>query len=673
MSIMINSKLKLDMLFKKSNLTFLVGAGCSIDAPSHMMAGKAMMNTIIKYTCADSEIDRMLELIELRFEQLLEIIRNNLDGELKIIDYYSQCDKPNIIHFFLAEMIKKGHFVLTTNFDFLLEHALLQSNVPKDEIKCVITKTDYENSGNPANLFKNGIKPIYKIHGSTENIITGENTKPSLITTMQSFGSNKEGLGIFQVEPYKKPLFDNVSNQRTLIILGYSGGDAFDIIPTIKGLKNLKYLIWINHINDDKEKIKVLRIEPPKYLSLDQYYEYLENNRSSSIEYMQKLNLLPGTELADMMLKNVKAKEQRERITNIFIDIAKMNNVDDYNIYRIDTNTSRLIKKLFKKMGLKKPELSPDNFSLNLTDWLKKKIKAPDDFKKYKISYDIYLILSKIQDAVRCGNKMLSIAEETRDQSLKMMALRYMGDINYLRNDLDNALKSYIEALKLATGLNAHAERARMLYGIALALKKQNRFLEALECIEKCYLYYEKSDDHCGRARCCITYGDLLCCGNMYKQAGEIYERALTYYNESGDLLEKATCYFGIGQVYYEFGKKAKALDTWEAALEIVNILNDITTIKILDLLIRHYFYDETNKEIKDRMWAILLTIISLVQRNRNYIKNTSGDIEYWAPVLNKDLNEVKRSFNKHISTMKDELKHLRSIGRDKNKKIPFG
>ncbi len=201
-----------------AKLTFLVGTRCSVDARSYLPAGMSIMDAIINYTCAESEIQKILELKELRFEQLEEIIRDRIDSELKVIDYYGQCDKPNLQHFFLADMIKKGHFVMTTNFDFLIEHALLQSNVPKKEIIPVITEQDFTEYDNPQELFRKGKKTVYKIHGSTKNIITAESTKDSLVATIQAFGSNKEGLNAFQVQPFQRKMFDNISNSRSLVV-----------------------------------------------------------------------------------------------------------------------------------------------------------------------------------------------------------------------------------------------------------------------------------------------------------------------------------------------------------------------------------------------------------------------------------------------------------------------
>jgi len=86
-----------DLITPDSKLTFLAGAGCSIDPPSCLPAGRAMMDAIIDYTCAESEIEGIKKLKNLRFEALVEIVREGLDKELKIIDFYGLCDKSIIL------------------------------------------------------------------------------------------------------------------------------------------------------------------------------------------------------------------------------------------------------------------------------------------------------------------------------------------------------------------------------------------------------------------------------------------------------------------------------------------------------------------------------------------------------------------------------------------------
>lgn len=52
---------------------------------------------------------------------MVKIVLDYLDKKLKIIDYYGQCESPNFQHFYLVDMLKKGHFVMPMNFDFIMK------------------------------------------------------------------------------------------------------------------------------------------------------------------------------------------------------------------------------------------------------------------------------------------------------------------------------------------------------------------------------------------------------------------------------------------------------------------------------------------------------------------------------------------------------------------------
>ncbi|KKK53987.1 hypothetical protein LCGC14_3089260 [marine sediment metagenome] len=62
-----------DLITPKAKLTFLVGAGCSIDPPSCLPDGKTMGEAIIRYSCAESEINKILGKEELRDGSKLEV------------------------------------------------------------------------------------------------------------------------------------------------------------------------------------------------------------------------------------------------------------------------------------------------------------------------------------------------------------------------------------------------------------------------------------------------------------------------------------------------------------------------------------------------------------------------------------------------------------------------
>ncbi len=517
-----------DLFTDDAKLTFLVGAGTSVDSPSCLPAGRPMMDAIIRYTCAESEVKRVLELEELRFEQLVEIVRDLLDKELKIIDYYGQCDKPNLQHYFLAEMIKKGHFVMTTNFDFLIEHALLYLEVPKEEIKVIITRKNFQKYNNPSELHEQGIKTIYKIHGSTKNIIKGKDTRDSLIATIQAFGSNKEGLNVFQIEPFKRPLFDNISKNRSLLIMGYSGSDDFDVVPTLKVLRGLQNIIWINYINDDggNEKIYEIDIDSTNNLS---------------------------------------------KVDQILIEIHRMNSAA--HIYRADANTTRMIKEIFEI----KPKISPENFSASPMEWLKENVKPPDEFLEYYIPYKIYFDFDMYNDAMRCLKAIVHKAEESDSKSWKAIAITSIGLIHKWQGNYSEALKLYEEALKLDDQLGNLSNKVTDLNNIGEIHRAKGNYPEALKMYQESLKIAEKLNDLERKAVALNNIAAIrFSLGNLL-EALKLFEETLKIYEQLGDLMNKSIALNNIGMVYHSQWNFPEALKRYELALMIAEQLGDLS------------------------------------------------------------------------------------------------
>ncbi|MFX1365919.1 MAG: tetratricopeptide repeat protein [Promethearchaeota archaeon] len=520
-----------DIFTDNEKLTFLVGAGCSVDPPSNLPAGRKMIEAIINYTCADSEKQKILELDKLRFEQLVEIVRDVLDPELKIIDYYGQCDTPNLQHFFLANMIKKGHFVITTNFDFLIEYALLQSNVPKDDIIPVITKKDFEEFDNPIKLYEKGKKTLYKIHGSTENIIRDEETRDSLIATIQAFGSGKEGESVFQVEPFKRSLFDNISNNCTLVVMGYSGSDDFDVVPTLMVLKNLKNIVWINYVFDDGGLEKIYEID------------------GSTVQEIKKL----------------------DKVTQILVDIYRINNTD--HVYRVDVNTTRMIEELFDP----KHKLGSDSFSINPITWLKNNINLPNKFEEYIIPYEMYYYFDMYQDAMKCLEKILFLSNKKKKLDWKTTALNNIGEIYRVQGNYPEALKRYEEALKIAEQSGDLSGKAKCLNNIGEIYRVQGNYPKALKRYEEALKIAEQLGDLSVKATFLNNIASIHYIQGNYPEVLKRYEEALRIAEQLGDLSGKATCLNKFGMIYKAQGNYPEALKRYEEALRIAEQLGDLS------------------------------------------------------------------------------------------------
>ena len=66
-----------DIINLDMEITFLIGAGCSMDPPSCLPDVKEMMKNIITFACDKSYMDEILKLSnEIRFEYLVGIFQN---------------------------------------------------------------------------------------------------------------------------------------------------------------------------------------------------------------------------------------------------------------------------------------------------------------------------------------------------------------------------------------------------------------------------------------------------------------------------------------------------------------------------------------------------------------------------------------------------------------------
>lgn len=204
------------LFHSKENLIFLVGAGSSHDPPSNLPLGTQFVDGILELLCPDEELKIIRGMKYLRFEKIVEIFIDALRNGREFYNFFDLALFPNHQHYFFANMIENGFHVLTTNFDSLIEKAMLDSGIQKENINPIITRSDFDTFNNQEPLEVKKKRSLIKLHGSSKNIITNEDTRESIIATIRSLGRNKPGLDIFCVEPWKQFLLEKVSTNGIL-------------------------------------------------------------------------------------------------------------------------------------------------------------------------------------------------------------------------------------------------------------------------------------------------------------------------------------------------------------------------------------------------------------------------------------------------------------------------
>jgi tetratricopeptide (TPR) repeat protein len=516
--------LDLKAILNNVPLTFLVGAGCSVEPPSCLPAGRSMMDAIIEHISDRDDVNKLKQIEEIRFESLVEIVRDNLDPELKTIDYYLQCNKPNLQHFFLAEMIKAGNFVMTTNFDLLIEHAMLKSEIPIENIKIAISKSDFESLNDPKKLYENGFYVLYKIHGSSKNVMTNEPTKESLIATIQAFGSNKQGMSVFQVEPFKKALFENISKDRTMVIMGYSGSDDFDIVPTLKVLPGMKSVVWIDHSSSNEPR--VFEVESSK-------------------------------------------NQSKNKVDQILAEIKEAANV--CNVYKVQINTSQFIKMILSKNF---PIVST-NFELTPLQWLEESIKIEDESIRLLIPLQLYYDYNHYEDSLKCTTRLIDFAQKNDKPLLEIRARIWEGKILGSMGDYNKALEIFQESLQMAKSLDSDEWVAAALNNIANVYNEQANYVEALSYFQKALPIFQSLGEVHEESIVIRNMSSILKNLNRNSEALQYSLRALEISENLGKLSDRGDILMIIGMIEVSLGKIEDAIQHYEESLWINRQLHD--------------------------------------------------------------------------------------------------
>jgi tetratricopeptide (TPR) repeat protein len=515
-------------LLNPDRWTILAGAGCSIDAPSCQPSGNAMINAIVRFACPPSEVEKILALREIRFEALVEAFRDAIDPELRLIDYFAQCDRPNLQHFFLAEMLRRGHFVVTTNFDLLVERALLASGAPPDNVCPVITRADFENVRNPQSLFEAGKLLVIKLHGSTFNAISGENTRQSLIATIQALGSEKEGLDIFQVEPYKQALVHQAFEDRTVVVLGYSGSDDFDVVPTLMALPNLRNLVWVNHVQESA-----------------------------------------GARLVEVETVDGRSDAGADKVQQILIELKRRGSCR--HVYRADINTSSFVREFVDESRIR----DLDDFTGTPQAWLAEHIPVPMEIERHAMAYRIYREQRELVDALLQCMAALKIADESNALEAKATLLNNMGSIYQMQRDTHQAVKAFQQSIQLLEQVGQPRQAALIRGNLGSLFYEQNKYEDAWREYQRALPVFETEPASVPKGILLGNLGALLAEDGKADEALPRLMEALKVLDEVGGLRQKAMTLANIGAAHDQLGHYDDADRYWSVALEVHQQLFD--------------------------------------------------------------------------------------------------
>ena len=523
----------------KIKYSFLVGAGISMDPPSNLPSARMMVKTLLGTYAPEEEVDEILNHPHMRYEFIVDIIQKFFDKKLEFLDYLELATSPNPIHIFLAQMIMKMNFVMTTNFDYLIEYALKPYCFKNSQPKPILTREDYITAVNPLPFNAKGNWPIYKLHGAKKDIFANKEMSNTLITTLTTLGKNKEEGKTFDIEPYKKPAIRAITKDTILIIIGYSGSDDFDIGPFLKEIIDLKGIIWIEHtLFESPEIIKIQEITS------------LEENQENNPKHITLLR--------------------------------EINKKHDLPIYNIQTNTSWFIQNFLythltddkKKFYLYlEPRSKPiEKFDL----WFRNKGVSIAQQEKYKFASSLFIDLNEYKHALHCCEQGFKVSNEVNDIKNKIYFLNAYGLVYNQIGNQQEAIKYFNECLSLLEHFNDSETKVRLLLNIGTSNYGTGNYDSALTY----YLQALKNEP-----QSLFEQAELLnAIGGIYKIKGQTqnayknFKEAVSISEKIGDLGRKTTFLYNLGTVERTLGNIQNAINLFEESGKIAVELGDKLT-----------------------------------------------------------------------------------------------
>jgi tetratricopeptide (TPR) repeat protein/NAD-dependent SIR2 family protein deacetylase len=658
-----------DLFSENKTYSFLVGAGISMDPPSNLPSARIFVKSLFKYYAPEEEIEKLSSLDSLRYEFLVEKVQNLFDNDIKFLDYLDHVKEPNAIHFFLANMIMKYNYVITTNFDYLLEMAMQKKlsiypifNYFHAKFMVIVTKEDYDKD--VINQF-----PIIKIHGSKWDCIKGRSTKDSLITTISTLGKEKEKGQTFAIETYKRKLINTVMQDRNLVIMGYSGSDDFDISPMLKELNNMKRIIWIDHNPDaNSEELEIYHYNPVQNVS--------ELNSNYEINKLDK----------------------------ILVEISSLNNGD---VYKIETNTISFVKEKLAPIYNESFEflkISTTNEVLSFDDYMKENHFQASQSSKYRLAHEIYYDLGEIESAERTALRGLNLSKESEEDINQTYFTNALGLIYLSKGEYDKAFINFEHTLELTEKLNQFNEKAGVLLNLGEISRKKGDLKNAFKYISEASKIMTNDTPNV------LKFSILNNLGALYRDNGDIdnairnIELALEISENTGDLFGKALCYNNLAGIKISQGLLNPALKNSSEALKINEQLGDLnnmcSTLNTIGNIFRiagqysqalQYFeraYQTADKIQNQNIKALAANSIGVIHYEsgkndlamRYYneslmIRKKIGDLSGQATTLNNIgmVYRTNRDYDRAFELINQSIELTEKIGEKKNLAVRYG
>jgi tetratricopeptide (TPR) repeat protein len=418
------------------------------------------------------------------------------------------------MHHFLSWALDHGAHVFTTNFDGLIEDAhRCRGGTP---LQVFVDEQRGEQDDLPNTSFESYLlhglpRPaVLKLHGTLRARTHDGSEREqfgSVGATLDRIGSSS---ATPRLEAFKHEVLRATLHNRILCVLGYSGTDDFDVIPSLASLlPDSANLIWIRHEDHSPEVLDITQakardaIPPPLRSSASRLGACCVHGRTDeAIELLfgysrvvsavrppanfeERLAAIPTYRCLTPIQKKIVVGRIAERAGQNILAAALYQEVVSMALRRDPTSS---VYALFRTAHLHRIQGRFQEALVELKRALSSVGSERDRENRVHVLNalgNVYLDRGALNKAETYYQRALGAAMEAGNRRFQASVITNLGNISKRRGDYDTALEWYDAALAIDFEIREKTGIARELGNKANVFVLQGRYAEALATLEE--------------------------------------------------------------------------------------------------------------------------------------------------------------------------------------------
>jgi tetratricopeptide (TPR) repeat protein/NAD-dependent SIR2 family protein deacetylase len=566
MELTIESVVSRTRLREFDHTTFLAGSGISFS--SGIPTGWNFNHGMAELLAADAEeLAEVRSLLvsgyasshnAVRFEQVMFVLRERLDPELDVLRCFDVRDRPTGLHRFLAGALRNGAYVFTTNFDSLIEAACVEAG--SRVLQVYVEDAADEPLGSPGCSFERFEKSdaheaVLKLHGTLYDMRGGDagelEVRRLIGATLDKIGARGRAA---RLEPHKEAVLRRALTSRVLCVVGYSGADDFDVLPSlVEALPHAAGLVWFRH--EDREPIACDATDDAGALLLPRQIQHAAQLIPTFVITGRTTS---SVEAAFGIALNYVGEAPAEPLA------ARLANLPSYRGAR------PYLKKLIAA------RLAEEAMRLEMadrwyTDAARLALRRDSTSYAYALFRQGHLARERgrIADALALLHRALRVFRKRNDTRNLPLVLNAIGSIFLQRGPLRKAASYYQQALRAAREIGSRRFEATVLNNLGLVEKRRGRYEQAISYYEAAIAIDSDIRERIGMCRELGNKAAALILLKRYKEALVVYDESVEMERLLGrrDLL--AVSMLNRGIAYRRTGRTEEASRAAGEALEL--------------------------------------------------------------------------------------------------------